>query len=61
MFAPLFQAPTTPPPLHLTRPPPLPQPPRYYNTAATTYYQAANRLEGALDSFMGQHLVYDDA
>ncbi|GBF97233.1 histone acetyltransferase [Raphidocelis subcapitata] len=32
---------------------------RYYNAAATPYYQAANRLEAALDAYMGEHLVYE--
>lgn len=32
----------------------------YYNTAATPYYQCANRLEAALDAYMAAHLVYED-
>lgn len=39
--------------------PPLPLH-RYYNSPATPYYQAANRLEAALDAYMAARLVFDE-
>jgi hypothetical protein len=34
---------------------------RYYNTPATIYHQAAVKLEAALDAYLADRLVYDDA